>query len=315
MVIDYLHHDKATLTNCTHVARSWLSASRMHLFRDVMVYHDRSDDPFGKFASFLRSAGHIRILIKTLCINGYHPSDRSHGKLDATILESVISHLPTLDTLLVVNSFWETSGQRAPLVPATRMSLKNLYITYFAAPGESANAKLEILRHFTHVDCLKLDHVWLGHPDVEDDQDDDAENDTTAATELSARLRVTSLTLSLADICLNFLIFLWRQSFMLSLTSLTVQDLYHASYLEHHEDLMLLGAALRHTFGPQLTYFELDIPRLQENGMYAQLWSHPMRSYMHRFSGTVLRAESGTLHRIDFCSPQHGPAYCHKRRR
>ncbi|KAJ3554128.1 hypothetical protein NM688_g3264 [Phlebia brevispora] len=276
MVIDHLYNDKVTLAQCTLVARSWLSAARMHLFRDITVFHERTPEAFGKFVSLLRSKLHLRVLIKTLCLNGYHPSDGRQGRLDATILESIVALLPALDTLLVVNCFWERDGRPSAHTPEPthRVSLKNLYITYFSAEEESRHAKLEILRHFSKVDQLRLDHVWLGHFEIDDDQDGEVEGfRSTAANSVandSARrlssLQVTSLTLSLADICLNFLAFLWRQPFITTLTSLTVQDLFHAPYLVNHEDLTFVGEAIRDHFAPQLRYFELDLPRLREHG-------------------------------------------------
>ena len=283
MVIDHLYNDKDALAACTLVAPSWLAAAHLHLFHELMIYHDRSAAPFGEFVKFLAAAPHIRMLIKTLCLNGYHSSDRCQGRLNAPTLASVLERVPALDTFLVVNCFWEASAPCAPPPPPTRICLKNLYITYFAAPDQGARAKFEILRHFARVDRLKLDHVWIGHFDIDEDhdreldqsQDLDGQRGAVVAgdlrPELARRLCVTSLTLSLADICLNFLTHLWRQPFVRTVTSLTVQDLYQASYLEDHGDLMLLGAAMRDTFAPLLTYFELDIPRLRENGTSQKL--------------------------------------------
>ena len=79
MVIDHLYTDKTTLAACTLVRRDWLAASRLHLFNDVIVFHERTERPFGRFTDFLREKPAIGSLIKILCINGYNPKDSRQG--------------------------------------------------------------------------------------------------------------------------------------------------------------------------------------------------------------------------------------------
>lgn len=281
MVIDYLYHDKPALSACTLVSRTWLATSRMHLFNQVIIYHDRTPRPFGRFTDFLREKPFIRTLIKIMCMNGYHSSDPRQGLINASVLDDIIKQLPGLETLYIVNCFWQSSFRGAmrgvPLpVPAYRATLKDLIITHFSAEQEATHSKLELLRHFRKLEKLKLDHVWLGHfaLDTGDgDQDEPAELDyehwlQDLRPSVPGHPEVEELTLSFADVCLNFLAYLWRQPFISTLTSLTIQDLFQATYLQQHEDLLSIGEAIRDIFGSQLTYLELDMPRLGPNGVF-----------------------------------------------
>lgn len=290
MIIDHLYDDKVTLATCTLVAKSWLTASRLHLFYEITVFHDRSSQPFGKFAAFLSNKPTLRPLIKTICMNGYHTSDQRQGRLDAAMLDGIISQLPTLETLLIVNCYWDAhkgDGARRtpPPVPQYRAVLRNLYISYFSAEHETTLAKLEVLRHFKKVERLQLDHVWLGHfEDDEGEEEDDVEPEHSAEvstgrpTGLKPRVprihpEVTSLVLSMADICLNFLAHLWRQPFLGTIKAFTVQDFFQAPYLTDHQDLMFVGDVIRDTLRAQLTQFELDLPRLRSNGQSLRISS------------------------------------------
>ena len=281
MVIDHLYDDKVSLASCALVAKSWLNTSRLHLFHDLIIFHDRAPEPFRAFTAFMTEKPFICSLVKTLCINGYHASDRRQGRINAGILDAILGLLPALDTLLIVNCFWETRVKDENAVtqtlPLHRASLKNLYVTYFSAEQEHTYAKLEILRHFQKVERLRLDHVWLGHFEIDGEDFEDVEElitrDETEAgivsRATSTQPEVTALTISLADICLNFLAYLWRQPFVHTMTTLIVQDLFQASYLENHEDLTFVGDAIRDTFGDQLEIFELDLPRLAPSGQHA----------------------------------------------
>ena len=239
---------------------------------------ERTERPFGRFTDFLREKPAIGSLIKILCINGYNPKDSRQGLINADMLGDVLENVRALETLYIMNCYWQSSYRNAvrglPLqVPEYRATLKEVIITHFSAEQERTHSKLEILRHFRRVGKLKLDHVWLGHFELLDEEAEAEELLPQPEFDYDKWLEelrpnvpghpeITSLTLSFADICLNFLAYLWRQPFISTLTSLTIRDLFQATYLQNHEDLESIGEALRDIFGSQLEYLELDMPRL-----------------------------------------------------
>ncbi|PSR70811.1 hypothetical protein PHLCEN_2v13309 [Hermanssonia centrifuga] len=100
-IIDQLYTDKATLSSCTLVSRSWLSRSRHHLFAKVQVLGFKTHFP--PFIEFLTQAdGGPRInppaciLIKHLCLDGRESEFGSLGPLTTTMLKTLLSNLPNL---------------------------------------------------------------------------------------------------------------------------------------------------------------------------------------------------------------------------
>lgn len=113
---------------------------------------------------------------------------------------------------------------------------------------------------------------------------------------------VNTLTLSLADVCLNFLEYLRRQPFLSTLDCLTLRELWAASYLENHEDIHLVGDIIRDKMSSTLRTFEIDLPR---HGPRKFLLHDPSKApYAHHFSPLAYLVDGPevfTALRLDSC--------------
>lgn len=267
MVIDFLHEDKITLANCTTVCRSWLRPARYHLFATIYVNCEKDLDAFSKFLAYLKSTPSVLSYIKDLCFDGYNDDPNFGDNLESSYLAAVLAHLPLITTISVINCQW---GRTKPLpdvisTPQRQVSLRSLYINSFVADRESPKNKLRVLRQFSSIGNLYLANVWLGHFGIDDDGADEAEPE--GGVDLLPMTRVKTLSISMANICLNFLEYLRIQPFMKSLASLRVIDLFHAKYLLEHQDLTFVGDLLREQLNTSLREIYLELPRLSPPGV------------------------------------------------
>lgn len=279
MVVDFLHEDKDTLASCTLVSRSWLRVARYHLFDSIYVHCEQDPDTFTKFLVYLQTTPSIRAYIKDLCFDGYNEAPDLVDSLKSPYLAAVLALLPQVLTVSAINCQWgpSTLPSDAALVQQRQIPLRSLYINSFVADSESPRNKLGVLRHFSHIDHLHLANVWLGHFDV--DSADMDKVGSEGSTDPLPATQVNILSLSMADICLNFLEYLRIQPFMKSLSSLRVIDLFHAQYLEEHQDLIFLGDLLRNQLGSTLQELHLELPRISSSGEPRS--THPMYYFLN----------------------------------
>lgn len=266
MIIDFLYSDKSSLATCSLVCRSWLRAARYHLFETIYVHCDKDVDAFCNFLTYLQSTPTIRPYIKDLCFDGYTDKDDLQDNLESTYLAAVTYLLPQLHTVALVNCQWgrpKDSGD--DFIHRKTIAVRSLYINSFVADSESRKNKLRILQQFSVIGHLHLANVWLGHFGLEDDEE---EEDTAEDIPLSPATQVMALSLSMANICLNFLEYLRIQPFVKSLDSLRIIDLFHAEYLLEHQDLVFVGELLRDKVNTSLLEFSLELPRLVSTGLY-----------------------------------------------
>lgn len=269
IVIDHLHDDKLSLAACCLVCHSWLRAARYHLFDSIYVHCEKDAEAFNKFLEYLRSTPSIRAYIKDVCFDGFRDakldSDEAEDTLESTYLSAVTALLPQVHTYSFINCQWgraKDEEQRWALMP---VRLRSLYINSFTAASENTRNKLHLLRHFSHIGHLHLANLWLGHFGFDDDDDDEIGHCGDMASPLY-ETRVKSMSISMANICLNFLEYLRMQPFMRHLQSFRVVDLFHAEYLEEHQDLTFVGELLRDCLSRTLQEFHLELPRLPEDG-------------------------------------------------
>ncbi|GJE86424.1 hypothetical protein PsYK624_025040 [Phanerochaete sordida] len=288
MVIDHLFDDKPSLAMCSLVSHSWLRAARYHLFDSICVHCEKDANAFENFLGYLRSTPSIRAYIKDVCFDGFHEGDPEaeelEDTLESTYLSAVTALLPAVHSYTFINCQWGRSADEASacgLVP-----LRSLHINSFVAASEDAKNKLRILRHFSHIEHLHLANMWLGHFGVDEHDGDGASCDDRPGA--PAETRVRKMSLSMANICLNFLEYLRVQPFMKSLQSFRVVDLFHADYLEEHQDLTFVGELLRDRLSSTLEELNLELPRLAE-GESAEIYSQLNLSSCQALRNVILR--------------------------
>ena len=265
MVIDFLHDEKAVLSICTLVCRSWLRAARYHLFDSIHVHCKTNPDAFHKFLAYLESTPSVRAYIKDLCLDGFTEVPDPPDNIEACYLAAISELLPQIHTISVINCQW--GQQKTDIVRLKQISLRSLYISSFIAENEDHEDKFRVLRQFSHIGHLHLSNVWLGHFAFDEDETDLAEQGGGIKPTPSTQVR--ALSLSMSNICLNFLESLRRQPFMQTLSSLRIIDLFHAEYLPEHQDLTYVGELLRGPLRTSLLELQLDLPRLSRHGMFS----------------------------------------------
>ena len=268
MVIDFLHDNKVALASCSLVCRSWSRAARYHLFDSIYVHLEKDPDAFDTFLTYLKSTPSVRSYIKDICFDGFvEVQEDPPDSLDATFLSSVTELLPKVHTVSLINCQWgKPKDSSTMLYPSRQIPLRSLYINSFVADSENARNKLRILRQFSEIGHLYLANMWLGHFGFDEDDADFSKASLIDYPRTLIPTRVTAMSLSMANICLNFLEYLRIQPFMKTLTSLRIIDLFHAEYLEQHQDLTFVCELLKDQLRDSLQEFHLDLPRLSVTG-------------------------------------------------
>jgi hypothetical protein len=116
-IIDHLHDDKPTLLNCSLVCRSWLDASRYHLFYSLRVRGEHPEMGFAAFLAFIDTTAHIRKYIQEVCLRGVGglaarpPEGRRVGPY---IFAFLLRTLPTLQSIILENVSWDKSLTASP---------------------------------------------------------------------------------------------------------------------------------------------------------------------------------------------------------
>lgn len=288
MVIDHLFDDKTSLASCSLVSRAWLRTARYHLFDSIYVHCEKDADAFQKFLEYLETTPSIRAYIKDVCFDGYREAslDVEEGfedTLDSAYLAAVTALLPEVHSYTFINCQWGRSENGPPA--QSTVPLRSLHINSFVAASENSQNKLRILRHFSRIEHLHLENMWLGHFGFDEHDKGGTDGDVAATL---PETRVKALSLSMANICLNFLEYLRIQPFMKSLQSFRVADLFHAEYLEEHQDLVFVGELLRDRLSTTLKDFTMELPRLVP-GDSADLYNQLNLASCQDLTNVVLR--------------------------
>lgn len=67
-IIDYLHHDHASLRNCSGVSRGWAHSAQSHLFRTVLV---QDGCELERLTRLLENRPHLALYVRTLRLKAY----------------------------------------------------------------------------------------------------------------------------------------------------------------------------------------------------------------------------------------------------
>jgi hypothetical protein len=107
MIIDHLHDCKSSLQSCALVSRTWLPASRFHLFRSIELgtqYDTYS--PLRKIYTSIQKSPHILALIRELHIHEGNMDKGLEWVNDAPDLALLLNSLTHLNTLHLRRINW-----------------------------------------------------------------------------------------------------------------------------------------------------------------------------------------------------------------
>ncbi len=151
IIIDLLHTDKAALSSCTLVSRSWLPRSRLHLFTRVQVFGFQTQ--FQPFIELLTQANGgprldppISTTIKRLRLDGRDNSEFSSPEpLTTSMLKMLLCNLPNL----------------------LYLDVRGVILTW-VAPGLSDTGDKVALPDLVHLNSLTLDAFTTASKDPSD---------------------------------------------------------------------------------------------------------------------------------------------------
>lgn len=158
-VIDHLHDDEETLRACSLVARSWLPASRFHLFQTLYIFNERE---FWALVELLQKnpglGSHVRELALDILYDSY-------GNAEPWIrppvdISPLTAHIPTIE-VLTLSDDWTRYGEpnRTVILDSFR---KVRTLTIMASNFYSIQDLLTLLRSFPLLERLNLDYVDIG---------------------------------------------------------------------------------------------------------------------------------------------------------
>ncbi|PSR70792.1 hypothetical protein PHLCEN_2v13329 [Hermanssonia centrifuga] len=167
IIIDLLHTDKATLSSCTLVSRSWLPRSRLHLFTRVQVFGFQTQ--FQPFIELLTQANGgprldppISTTIKRLRLDGRDDSVFSSPEpLTTSMLKMLLCNLPNLLDLDVrgVILTWvapglSDTGDKVALPDL--IHLNSLTLDAFTTASKDPSDFVSSLCFFSSIDVLRI---------------------------------------------------------------------------------------------------------------------------------------------------------------
>ena len=157
-IIDFLHDDHGALRVCSLVCRSWLPASRSHLF-----YHLALDygDPRRIFAAIC-SSPHIASYINTLSVQDSYRQGWIHGDILFPLLLKKFTQLRELKFNLPVpgaKTLWSTTAFMSICDAMSSMALQSFTLRQFTF--NSPRDFLRIVKACRQVHTLQLDSVEI----------------------------------------------------------------------------------------------------------------------------------------------------------
>lgn len=182
-VIDHLHDDEETLRACSLVARSWLPASRFHLFQALYVFNERAYRALIELLQTNPGLGtHVRELALDLLYDSYGNAEPwIRPPIDISPLNTLV---PSIEALKLSDD-WARYGElnQAVILDGFR---RVRTLTIMASSFHSVQDLLTLLRSFPILERLNLDYVDI------DDQGYSARSDEVPIT-------LSALQINIAD--------------------------------------------------------------------------------------------------------------------
>ena len=168
-VIDHLHADHLTLATCSLVCKTWLPASRHHLFEITKIC--LTEINIHSFVKLLNSPTTSTFFGHALNVSinvGEHRSARS-------IFDTLSHHLFRLKikSLKLESMMWDIDEKREELfeyfAKIPTLELHNVAFQFQGSPPRYTNSKIQFLKFITSflsLERLHLDGIFILEPDV-----------------------------------------------------------------------------------------------------------------------------------------------------
>lgn len=160
MIIDHLHDDKASLSNCSVVSRQWLDASQHHLFHTVRLVGVTSQWGVDSFLQLLERIPRLSQYVRTLEVLGdrwYSPHQHIKAScLGPTHLAAFMS-FPCLRNLTFTSTVWDSDRvAQMPMLPCSLDTLTLSHFTSFGSGAASLKDVLAVITPFSAISKLRL---------------------------------------------------------------------------------------------------------------------------------------------------------------
>lgn len=160
VIIDHLYDDNTALRRCTLVSRSWLQASRYHLYRTLRISDEYWHHNFVAFDNFLRNDASPGFCaeVRSLTMRGDEGSYDFPQRtlLSRDLLMSILGRLPHLSVLIICDIRLQ-EAQLPSLSP--RFSLEKLVLSSVGSSRDSPRNIVQLLSMFTDIGTLHANFV------------------------------------------------------------------------------------------------------------------------------------------------------------
>jgi hypothetical protein len=160
-IIDHLHSDQVSLRTCGLTCKSWLPASRYHLFRVlVLTAYD-----FHKFIKILSPSSLTTIgpYVNALILNEGKERRVSEPKWVAKALPALAAHLPDVESLRILWLYWSDEDSLAcSALLDSFAGLKALHLSNLAFDNPAH--LLEVIASFPRLESLHISKVMFLGP-------------------------------------------------------------------------------------------------------------------------------------------------------
>ncbi|KAJ3553932.1 hypothetical protein NM688_g3361 [Phlebia brevispora] len=292
LVLGHLRDDKAALTKCSQICRSWVPLAYQHLFRVITVKksHIGLRHAMDKLLTRLRIAPYLKSYIQELTLTGDELAPAYHQMLYAHDLVMLLGELSALRVFRISHAYIAC----APLcdswaLPKCNKKLAKLVVSSLTAPTGSLTLA-QVIGLFSWIQELRLEN-FAGHP-LNHAFFHSKENGAGIMAKDSARPCVNSVVIknccpSIAGVALWSLRTLGGISSLkgmslhsLDLETLTIlDDLIHSSNLSlHNLELNLLRLPL--SWDMHELQYEFNIPAISSHASLESL-HFTMMIWMH----------------------------------
>lgn len=159
--VDFLHNDLESLWTCTSVSRTFLRSARCHLFRNLCVGDEpteQGEQGYATFLRFLQRTPEVCAYIRQLKLVRYHSSDKQlpSPEICSHTLGAIIAYLPRLHTLTIGKSVHFACHCPVTHIPPHQDPVKLQYLSLESVRIATSVDLSEFLQLFSEIHKLAV---------------------------------------------------------------------------------------------------------------------------------------------------------------
>lgn len=184
IIIDHLHDDSLTLSQCALVRRSWLPAARYHFWNNLRL--NCSLDELNRLSTLISSSPDVRHYVRTVVVmqkKGEACQWYDLGLLYHTL--SIISQLPNLTTL-TLDGLWFGASKHGGLEVSSISSPSVRKLCISTCSFDTFEDVRRLCRSFPGLSAVQFDGLWWGRW-IADEVDEEDLEEYSDPTRLSLR--------------------------------------------------------------------------------------------------------------------------------